>query len=250
MKKKLLIFDIGDTIYNEDYIRFVVIKSLIDFGNELNKNLSFEMFISELKECSYGKRLGFHYELAKKILNDQEHDIWKAKEKKISLQRDKYINLFPDFMTFARLAQDKYIMGIIANQPREMRNSLEKDQVDKIFHFIGLSEEVGLKKPNIEFLKWGIQKVDFPLEDIYMIGDRLDNDISPANQLGINTIHFDPKITEKGWTPRNVQESLYIEHLGEHPNFSSEPKDILETPNLRVSNFTQILDYLQQFETR
>ena len=76
----------------------------------------------------------------------------------------------------------------------------------KILHFftdIFISEEVGLKKPDPEFFSHCLSEMDvLPSETVY-IGDRMDHDIKPANDIGIHTVlihrkgKYDPIINGK-----------------------------------------------------
>ena len=50
------------------------------------------------------------------------------------------------------------------------------------------SDEVGVTKPNLEIFERVIKLVNLNPEDCVMVGDRLDNDIFPANKIGMKTI--------------------------------------------------------------
>lgn len=46
----------------------------------------------------------------------------------------------------------------------------------------------GLSKPDLKIFKLALNKSECIPSEAYMIGDRLDNDIEPAAQLGMHTI--------------------------------------------------------------
>ena len=60
--------------------------------------------------------------------------------------------------------------------------------IRQYFDVIMSSAEVGISKPDLEIFRAALDKAKcFPAE-AYMIGDRLDNDIEPAAQIGMHTI--------------------------------------------------------------
>jgi FMN phosphatase YigB (HAD superfamily) len=52
---------------------------------------------------------------------------------------------------------------------------------------IGTSDGWGAEKPGSEFFQRLIQEAGSPAEQILYVGDRLDNDVKPAQQQGIAT---------------------------------------------------------------
>ncbi len=50
------------------------------------------------------------------------------------------------------------------------------------------SAEAGVNKPDLQIFKLALAKANCVPEETYMIGDRLDNDIEPAVEIGMNTI--------------------------------------------------------------
>lgn len=81
-------------------------------------------------------------------------------------------------------------MGILSNF-----NSSLKEQLNQlfgpIFSDIFVSEELGLAKPDIEFYKHALDKIDADAKDILYIGDSFKLDLEPATQLGIKSYVID-----------------------------------------------------------
>jgi FMN phosphatase YigB (HAD superfamily) len=81
-------------------------------------------------------------------------------------------------------------IGIISNF-----NATLKEKINvffgSVFKDIFVSEELGVSKPNIEFYKRAIEKVNLFPENILYIGDSLRLDIKPAASLGIKTLLID-----------------------------------------------------------
>ncbi len=81
-------------------------------------------------------------------------------------------------------------IGIISNF-----NSTLKEKINgffgPVFRDVFVSEELEVSKPNIEFYKCAIEKVNLFPENILYIGDSLRLDIKPAKHLGIKTLLID-----------------------------------------------------------
>jgi putative hydrolase of the HAD superfamily len=80
------------------------------------------------------------------------------------------------------------LIGIIANQPASIRNSLIRDGFEKFLDFIGISEVVGLEKPNPKFFEFAVNELNLNPNEIVHIGNRIDNDVKPAKSIGMKTI--------------------------------------------------------------
>lgn len=82
----------------------------------------------------------------------------------------------------------KYQMGIIANQSLGTENRLIKFGIRHFFDVVIASAEAGIEKPDPAIFQMALRDACCNPEEAYMIGDRLDNDIAPAAQIGMHTI--------------------------------------------------------------
>lgn len=79
-------------------------------------------------------------------------------------------------------------LGIIANQSLGTRDRLLKHGLlDPISLVIG-SAEAGVSKPEPRIFTEALLQARCDPEEAAMVGDRIDNDIRPANLLGMNTV--------------------------------------------------------------
>jgi HAD superfamily hydrolase (TIGR01549 family) len=86
-------------------------------------------------------------------------------------------------------ALSKYCeMGIIANQSEDILDLLEKTGFDRFFKVKAISSSVKLKKPDSKIFELALREAGQNAEDCIMVGDRLDTDICPANNMGMTTI--------------------------------------------------------------
>lgn len=86
------------------------------------------------------------------------------------------------------LYEKGYNIGIIANQALGTEKRLEGWGLLKYIKLVVASAEEGVAKPDSEIFLRALSRADCPPENAVMIGDRIDNDIEPANKLGMKTI--------------------------------------------------------------
>lgn len=81
-----------------------------------------------------------------------------------------------------------YSIGVIANQALGTEKRLENWGLMKYIKLVIASAEEGVAKPDSEIFLRALKRADCLPENAVMIGDRIDNDIEPANRLGMRTI--------------------------------------------------------------
>lgn len=86
------------------------------------------------------------------------------------------------------LYEKGYNIGIIANQSLGTQKRLEGWGLMKYIKLVIASAEEGVAKPDKEIFLRALNRADCKPENAVMIGDRIDNDIEPANKLGMKTI--------------------------------------------------------------
>ncbi|WP_234121626.1 HAD family hydrolase [Clostridium hydrogenum] len=85
------------------------------------------------------------------------------------------------------LAQ-KYKLGIIANQTDGLVDRLNSLKISKYFSFVISSWDYQIMKPDSKLFQIAIEKSGYKASETIMVGDRLDNDIFPAKNIGMKTI--------------------------------------------------------------
>ena len=83
-----------------------------------------------------------------------------------------------------------YSLGIIANQPVNTAERLKSDGLSDFFGICLLSECVDLFKPDRRFFERAVSEAGCEPCECVMIGDRLDNDVSPAKSIGMKTVRI------------------------------------------------------------
>ena len=90
--------------------------------------------------------------------------------------------------TLEALVERGYHLGIIANQVPGTAQKLDTWGLLKYFDVVAASAELGVAKPNPLIFEKALELAGCQPCDSAMVGDRLDNDICPAKELGMRTV--------------------------------------------------------------
>lgn len=135
--------------------------------------------------------------------------------------RDGLERPYPDANRVLDALGKRYRIGIIANQSPGTEARLKRWG---LWGFISLclpSAETGLRKPDAAFFQLAMEKSGCEPEHAVMIGDRIDNDITPAKSLGWKTIR--------------VKQGLYKSQVPMGPE---------QRPDFEVGRLRDVLDIL------
>ncbi|MBQ8576382.1 MAG: cytidine deaminase [Clostridia bacterium] len=87
----------------------------------------------------------------------------------------------------ADLSRD-FRLGVIANQETGLEERLENFGIRQYFDIVVSSADCGMMKPDTGIFRYAREKAGCDAADAYMIGDRIDNDITPAKAVGMHTV--------------------------------------------------------------
>ncbi len=96
--------------------------------------------------------------------------------------------LYPGAEELLKRLSERYSLGVVANQNAGLRKRLESYGIGGYFKVIVGSGDAGTAKPNTEIFRKALETADCKPSEAMMIGDRLDNDIAPAQMLGMATL--------------------------------------------------------------
>ena len=125
--------------------------------------------------------------------------------------------LYPDTNELLQRLSQKYKIGIIANQDFGTEQRLTDFNVHQYINLVIASAEEGVAKPDLRIFQIALARADCKPEEAIMVGDRIDNDIIPANKIGMKTV----------WIKQG---------FGSY----AEPKTVEEQPNYIVNNLAEI----------
>jgi HAD superfamily hydrolase (TIGR01549 family) len=96
--------------------------------------------------------------------------------------------LAPDVRPCLEMLRGRFRLGIIANQPSAVREALDRDGLAPYFDVMGLSDDLGLHKPDPRLFEAALLAAGVEGARAAMVGDRLDYDVRPARQAGMRTV--------------------------------------------------------------
>lgn len=109
-----------------------------------------------------------------------------------------------------------YQLGIITNGLKEVqRPRLDLLKMRDYFHSIVVSDEIGVAKPQAGFFEYAYARVagNIPKEEILVIGDSLQSDISGGQQFGFPTCW----ISHERANATDIRPDFSISHVGDLP---------------------------------
>lgn len=213
---KWLFFDLGNTILNEE-------RMLRDYVNQIGSRfLDMGTMISEsaVEAAMRSSCEKFHPNIAEGAIDLLTADpkirsyVYRGVKYKIDL-----IEVYPQATDVLSKLSKRYSLGILANQPSGNEERLAKWGIGEYFKVIVISSEAGIKKPDQAMFSRAIELAETKPSDAVMIGDRIDNDIRPAKQLG--------------WKTVRVMQGIAA---------TQKPRDPMDYPDATVTRLEQLVD--------
>ena len=97
---------------------------------------------------------------------------------------------YPDAEDCLRRLHQSFHIGVIANQEPGTEERLRRFGLLPYIDLIVASAEEGVAKPDPMIFQIALKRANCEPEHAVMIGDRLDNDVAPANALGMMTVRI------------------------------------------------------------
>lgn len=172
--KTMIIFDVGETLVSETAIWHRIAEHLdlppftvsAAAGIALARNFGFAAILKQLSEFSA-----------------IPGEPWRRPDMLSFTADDLYEDVLP---ALAQLARDGHKIGICGNQPASSEQILANlpCQID----WLSSSARLKCKKPDPAFFHAIVDQTGYAPENIVYVGDRLDNDIYPALENGLQAV--------------------------------------------------------------
>lgn len=107
-----------------------------------------------------------------------------------SLDYSKFLFVRPEAVEICRELSEKYTLAIAANQPPMTAQILDDAGLLQYFKFRSMSGEMAHSKPDLRFFTHILDSIGMSASDAVMVGDRQDNDITPAKMLGMRALRW------------------------------------------------------------
>ncbi len=185
-----LFFDVGNTLFSDDY------------GMSRVYLMLYQAIATEHPGVTFVDILTMREEQIIRYNDSQPHwsigiryfgrEGWLALRSQILDDFDRnyvrYHQPAPDVVRVLHELAGEYCLGIAANQVRSCRAALEQFGLLEYLSVVWISDEIGLHKPNPAFFEGMLRAAGCAPEEAVMIGDRIDYDIQPAKALGMRAI--------------------------------------------------------------
>ena len=201
---KWIFFDIGSTLVDES----------VAYQNRIERtiagtNVTYDDFYNKMVEISKYNQSGYNKALEAYGLKTVP---WNSD--------DEFV--YPETENCLSELSKHYRIGIIANQNLGSEERLEKLGLLKHIDLVIASAEEGVAKPDLRIFQIALDRANCKPEEAIMVGDRIDNDIIPANKIGMTT--------------------MWIKHgFGGY----AELKEIEERPDYTINNLNDLLNLLE-----
>ena len=200
-KIKWIFFDIGSTLVDESAVYENRIKEITQ-GNNIDRN----EFVAKVIERA---------QTSPKPIVSAAEDYGV----KVPAWRHDLEVLYPDTKEVLQRLSQKYKIGIIANQDFGTEQRLTDFNVHQHIDLVIASAEEGVAKPDLRIFQIALARAECKPEEAVMVGDRIDNDIIPANKIGMTTV----------WIKQG---------FGSY----AEPKTVEEQPDYIVNSLAEITE--------
>lgn len=192
-----IFFDIGYTLVNEDavWIERCKEQAATDEAQKLGVTVDIlmhdiicasDMYLSPWK--SVISKYGFTYS---------------AKYK------SEFETLYDDTVAVLQQLSRRFKLGIIANQNGNLSKRLNSWGITKYFSTIISSADYGVSKPDKRLFVAALEKSGCAAQHAVIVGDRLDNDIAPANELGLTTIRIKQGLAKSQIARAEIYKSVF-----------------------------------------
>lgn len=167
---KWIFFDIGSTLVDESMayrrrIEKTIADSEISYGEFYSKMLE---FYTQNKKGDKEAAAYFNLKLSP----------WNKDDEAVYVEAEDCLETL----------NKKFKIGIIANQSLGSEDRLKIFGLLKYIDLVVASAEEEVAKPDLKIFEIALERAGCKACEAVMVGDRLDNDIVPANRLGMKTV--------------------------------------------------------------
>lgn len=176
--------DIGGVLYDDRVYAEAWRRALREAGGEFTD----ARFDEEYAACRTAQNGSFRVHLATAFIGP-DADIAALESRAAKYWRYPPSALHRDVApTLTELQRAGYRLGVIANQPSQVRSAMERDGLVGFFETWGVSDDLGLHKPDPQLFVHTLELAGVDPARTVMVGDRLDYDVRPAATAGMRTV--------------------------------------------------------------
>lgn len=179
----VVFMDVGGVMY-DDRIYLAALRAAL---RELGAEMTDEEFSAEYDACRRAQGGSFRERLARRFLGP-DADVGAVEHRAAAHWAYPPEALEPDVVPCLEELASRYRLGLVANQPSAVREALGRDGIERFFEIWGVSEDLGVEKPDPRIYEHALKAAAVEPPRAVMVGDRLDYDIRPAAEAGMRTV--------------------------------------------------------------
>lgn len=217
--KKLIIFDLDDTIYPEQQYNLACYKAA---ANKFIEDYSIDLYPyieKQFKERNYQNL--FSLAIANENIDCSEEYIYNVLVKTYRSYRPK-LKPYEGFMRYIERLKKNYKLAIITDGPLDtQRSKIKALGIASYFDLVLCSSELGnnVKKPSSEPYEYVLKMLGVHHRDSVYIGDNVKKDFIYPNFSGMHSIHLSNKLENDNL--------IYESQIGEPAHYYCESYDEL-----------------------
>lgn len=230
MKVKCLLFSVDDTLYDSSLqtstARMNAIRAMIETGLPTDPETTYRVLEDIVEE--YGPHYTRHFdELLKRLGLKWEPRVIAAGVIAYRETSTAYLKPYPETVpTLLKLRDLGYKLGVISDGLAVKQwQKLVQLGIQHIFHFVTISEELGLETFDSDLFKTALKKADVKPQEAIFVGSRLEPEIMSANRAGVISVRI---------------------RRGEHRVESPEKTET--KPRYEIDKLSEILDIIRKVE--
>ncbi len=217
--------DVGNVLFNDDPQNFHGYRLLYERIRGRHPHYTFDAMLAERESLARQGHDLILSKIAGRYLPDDEIRATMQTIRATLLETYEQNNIVSDgaFEVLEALRR-RFRLGIIANQSLECRRCLDRRGLLEFFDVVAISDELDLHKPDPRLFQWAVDQAGCDPSRSVMIGDRRDNDVSPAAGLSLHTVLVRwQDCRGRGWDPVDPQAQAFLDSLNRVPLFSAVP---------------------------
>jgi putative hydrolase of the HAD superfamily len=183
MKPEAVTFDIGGIIYSDDVFKNSILGALREMVDHIDEIQFERVYLDHLKSQQGSLR----NKLCQAFLGSLDHKddlMARATKRWIFTEND----LYTDAKNCIEMVRGNGCkVGIVANQATSVLDALTRDAISPLIDFLGVSAIVGVEKPDARIFQMALEQLGSKPALTVHVGNRIDTDVIPAQQLGMRT---------------------------------------------------------------
>lgn len=206
-------FDIGGVMYDDSVYARSWLKALRESGADFT-DAEFE---AEYAAARAAQSESFRRRLTRRFMGTDD-DLAAVEARAARYWAYPPTALYADVVPCLEALEGSVRLGVIANQPSSVRQAMERDGLTRFFEVWGVSDDLGLQKPDPKLFSHVLYTAGVSPARTAMIGDRLDYDVRPAKTAGMRTVWVLRGEAPDDPTPAQLAEpDASVRDLGEVP---------------------------------